>query len=260
MSYDIVKSITIKKGKVFARMSSNNVYPRDFKSKEHKHLTHILTEEGLIGLYTFLVEGGVEGAIDFNENGNKIVKQLNYVVKNLYNDKQFQNKSNKEKGIIQKIWSAKDGSKEKELLEKELEKNKLEINEYIELKVKECFDTKIKIPISIKKELDNVLEMYEENLESDEEDIFSGTQDSYANEMLEQNIYDVLSKENVEKIMSLNNNLYILLELDFANKSYNEVLEDITEKLAEKIEINIENLSKFINVIQEEKELEQSIE
>ena len=249
MSYEIVKSITIKKGKVFARMSSNNVYPRDFRSREHKHLTQILTEEGLMGLYTFLVEGGVEGSIDFNENVNKIVKQLNYVVKNLYNDKQFQNKTNKEKEIIQKIWSAKDGSKEK-----------LELNEYIELKVKECFDTKIKIPISIKKELDNVLEMYEENLENDENDIFSGTQDSYANEMLAQNIYDVLNKENVEKIMSLNNNLYILLELDFANKSYNEVLEDITEKLAEKIEINIENLSKFINVVQEEKEVEQSIE
>lgn len=261
MSYEIVKSIAIKKGKVFSRMSSNNVYPRDFTSQQHNYLTQILEEKGLIYLYTFLVEGGLEGSLEFKKNGNKIVRQLNFVVNDLYKDKYYQSKNNAENELSRKIWSSEDGSKEKEAYKKEYDKNRLELKNYIQLKVREYFDTKIKIPSSIKRELDNVLEMYEEDLENDESDVFSGTQDSYANEMLLQNIYDVLSKENVEKIMSLNNNLYILLDLDFSNKSYNELINDITDKLEEKIENNIEHLSSFIRVIQDQdKELEESNE
>lgn len=257
MSYEIVKSIAIKKGKVFTRMSSNNVYPKDFTSQEHKYLTQILEEKGLIYLYTFLVEGGLEGSLDFKENGNKIVRQLNFVVNDLYNDKHYQNKNNTDRELSRKIWGTKEGSKEREVYEKEFEKNKLELNDYIKLKVREYFEPKIKIPYSIKRELDNIIEMYQEDLENEESDVFSGTQDSYANEMLLQNIYDVLSKENIEKIMALNHNLYIVLDLNYINKSYNDVLNEITEKLVKKIEYHIENLEKFINVIKDENEMEE---
>ena len=98
--------------------------------------------------------------------------------------------------------------------------------------------------------------MYEENLENDDGDIFSGTEDSYASEMLSQDIYEVLSKENVEKIMELNNNMYTLLNIDFRNKSYEQIVEKITDKLAEKFIDNIEELDKFIETIENEKEFE----
>ena len=122
------------------------------------------------------------------------------------------------------------------------------------MKVREYYYPKLIIPFSVKKELDNVVEMYEENLENDDEDVFSGTEDSFANEMLGQDIYDVLSRENVEKIMQLNNNMYTLLSIDFRNKSYDEIFEQITDKLYEKFIDNINNLDEIVEVKEMEKE------
>ena len=116
------------------------------------------------------------------------------------------------------------------------------------MKVREFFNPKLIIPLSVKRELDNVLEMYEENMENDDQDIFSGTEDSYANEMLGQDLYDVLSKKNVEQIMSLNNNMYTLLDIDFRNKSYEEIVEQITDKLYDKLMDSINNLDEIIEV------------
>ncbi len=72
--------------------------------------------------------------------------------------------------------------------------------------------------------------------------------------MLSQDIYDVLSRENVEKIMTLNNNMYTLLNLDFRGKSYDQIVEQITDKIFEKISDNIEELDKIIEVKEIEKE------
>lgn len=116
------------------------------------------------------------------------------------------------------------------------------------MKVREFFNPKLIIPYSIKRELDNVLEMYEENMENDDQDIFSGTEDSYANEMLSQNLFDVLSRKNVEQIMALNNNMYTLLNIDFRNKSYDEIVEKITDKLYEKFMDKLNNLNEIIEV------------
>ena len=74
--------------------------------------------------------------------------------------------------------------------------------------------------------------------------------------MLSQDIYEVLNKENVEKIMELNNNMYTLLNIDFRNKSYEQIVEQITDKLAQKFIDNIEELDKFIETIENEKEFE----
>ena len=128
------------------------------------------------------------------------------------------------------------------------------IHNYVDIKVREFFYPKLIIPYSIKNELDNVMEMYEENLENDDGDILSGTEDSYANEMLEQDIYGVLNKNNVEKIMQLNNNMYTLLNIDFRNKSYDEIFEQITDKLYEKFLNNINNLDKIVEVKETEKD------
>ena len=43
---------------------------------------------------------------------------------------------------------------------------------------------------SLVREISNVADMYDEIMVNDSEDVFSGTQDSYANEMLEQNLFD----------------------------------------------------------------------
>lgn len=45
MSYEIVKSIVIKEDKVFTRMESNNVFPKDFLSVENIGLTQIYNEK-----------------------------------------------------------------------------------------------------------------------------------------------------------------------------------------------------------------------
>ena len=104
------------------------------------------------------------------------------------------------------------------------------------------------LPFSIKRELDNVIEMYEENMANDDQDIFSGTEDSYANEMLSQDLYNVLSRKNVEQIMALNNNIYVLLNIDFRNKSYDKIVEQITDKLYDKLIKDLDNIDEIIEV------------
>ena len=66
--------------------------------------------------------------------------------------------------------------------------------------------------------------------------------------MLSQDLFDVLSRKNVEQIMSLNNNMYTLLNIDFRNKSYDEIVEQITDKLYEKLMDSINNLDEIIEV------------
>ena len=116
------------------------------------------------------------------------------------------------------------------------------------MKVREFFYPKLIIPFSIKRELDNVIEMYEENMANDDQDIFSGTEDSYANEMLSQDLYNVLSRKNVEQIMALNNNIYVLLNIDFRNKSYDKIVEQITDKLYDKLIKDLDNIDEIIEV------------
>lgn len=90
--------------------------------------------------------------------------------------------------------------------------------------------------------------MYEENMANDDQDIFSGTEDSYANEMLSQDLYNVLSRKNVEQIMALNNNIYVLLNIDFRNKSYDKIVEQITDKLYDKLIKDLDNIDEIIEV------------
>ena len=90
--------------------------------------------------------------------------------------------------------------------------------------------------------------MYEENMANDDQDIFSETEDSYANEMLSQDLYNVLSRKNVEQIMALNNNIYVLLNIDFRNKSYDKIVEQITDKLYDKLIKNLDNIDEIIEV------------
>ena len=75
-----------------------------------------------------------------------------------------------------------------------------------------------------------------------------GTEDSYANEMLSQDLYNVLSRKNVEQIMALNNNIYVLLNIDFRNKSYDKIVEQITDKLYDKLIKDLDNIDEIIEV------------
>lgn len=254
MSYEIVKSITIKEDKVFTRMESNNVFPKNFFSVENTGLTQIYNEKGKMGMLVFLVEGGLDGYLHFQRSGNKLVRQLEVITDNLYEDEKYSNLRENVRNLLYKFWDFKEETEEKKLCGKEYDEHKAKLHNYVDMKVREFFYPKLIIPYSIKQELDNVVEMYEENLGNDDEDIFSGTEDSYANEMLEQDIYDVLSKNNVEKIMQLNNNMYTLLNIDFRNKSYDEIFEQITDKLYEKFLNNINNLDEIVEVKENEKD------
>lgn len=253
MSYEIVKSVVIKNNRVFTRMSSNNVYPKDFTSEENPGLTKTYNEKGLAGLYLFLVEGGLSGYLHYDKHGNKMVKQIDYIVESIFEDKQYRNMKRKIGDLEYKVWS---NSEKREEYRVDLKKYEEILHNYIDMKMKEYMYPKMKVPKSIESELYNVLEIYEENLENEGDDVFAGTQDSYAEEMLSQDIYNVLDRKNVERIMALNNNMYILLNIDFRNKSYDQIVEQITDKLAQKINDNIKNLDKIIEFV-EEKEREE---
>lgn len=248
MSYEIVKSIVIKQGKVFSRMDSNNVYPKYFTSEENPGLTRMYNEGGKTKLLVNLVEGGLSGYLKFQRNGNKLVRQLQAITNNLFEDKKYREIKDKADSLEYKLWGFKDETDEKKKLKTEYDNLSNQVHKYVDIKVREFFYTKLIIPLSVKRELDNVIEMYEENMENDDQDIFSGTEDSYANEMLGQDLYDVLSKKNVEQIMSLNNNMYTLLDIDFRNKSYEEIVEQITDKLYDKLMASINKLDEIIEV------------
>lgn len=254
MSYEIVKSIVIKQDKVYSRMESNNVYPKSFISEENPGLTKILNEDGKAELLVKLVEGGLDGYLRFQKNGNKLVKELEVITNNLWEDEKCKKLKSNVYSLEYKLWDFKEENKEKKELKLEYDNLNNQLHNYVGMKVREFFNPKLIIPYSIKRELDNVLEMYEENMENDDQDIFSGTEDSYAKEMLSQDLFDVLSRKNVEQIMLLNNNMYTLLNIDFRNKSYDEIVEQITDKLYEKFMDNLNNLNEIIEVKQQEKE------
>ena len=254
MSYEIVKSIVIKQDKVYSRMESNNVYPKDFISIENTGLTKMYNEGGKQKLLVALVESGLSGYLKFQKNGNKLVRQLQVMTNNLFEDEKYRKLKRKADSLEYKLWDFKEETEEKKKLKDEYDKLRNQTHNYVDMKVREFFNPKLIIPYSIKRELDNVLEMYEENMENDDQDIFSGTEDSYAKEMLSQDLFDVLSRKNVEQIMSLNNNMYTLLNIDFRNKSYDEIVEQITDKLHEKFMDNLNNLNEIIEVKQQEKE------
>lgn len=248
MSYEIVKSIVIKQDKVYSRMESNNVYPKDFISVENTGLTKMYNEGGKAKLLVSLVEGGLSGYLKFQKNGNKLVRQLQVMTNNLFEDEKYRNLKGKADSLEYQLWDFKEETEEKKKLKEEYNKLNSQVHNYVEMKVREFFNPKLIIPLSVKRELDNVLEMYEENMENDDQDIFSGTEDSYANEMLGQDLFDFLSRKNVEQIMALNNNMYTLLNIDFRNKSYDEIVEQITDKLYEKLMASINNLDEIIEV------------
>lgn len=246
MSYEIVKSIVIKQDKVYSRMESNNVYPKDFISVENTGLTKMYNEGGKAKLLVSLVEGGLSGYLKFQKNGNKLVRQLQVMTNNLFEDEKYRNLKGKADSLEYQLWDFKEETEEKKKLKEEYNKLNSQVHNYVDMKVREFFNPKLIIPLSVKRELDNVLEMYEENMENDDQDIFSGTEDSYANEMLGQDLFDVLSRNNVEQIMALNNNMYTLLNIDFRNKGYDEIVEQITDKLYKIFMDNLNNLNEII--------------
>lgn len=246
MSYEIVKSIVIKQDKVYSRMESNNVYPKDFISVENTGLTKMYNEGGKAKLLVSLVEGGLSGYLKFQKNGNKLVRQLQVITNNLFEDEKYRKIKGEADSLEYKLWDFKEETEEKKKLKEEYNKLNSQVHNYVDMKVREFFNPKLIIPLSVKRELDNVLEMYEENMENDDQDIFSGTEDSYANEMLGQDLFDVLSRNNVEQIMALNNNMYTLLNIDFRNKGYDEIVEQITDKLYKKFMDNLNNLNEII--------------
>lgn len=259
MSYEIIKSVVIKDGKVYTRQESNNVFPKDFCSCENPSLTKLLKNNGTIAIYKLLIELSLEGSVRFSVPGNKIVNQLNQISNALSNDQYYQKIKNEVFEFENKSWSCEDDNEKKKISENFSKKRQV-LKNYIDQYVRSCFYEKIKIPQSIKNELNNVKEMYEEDLENEENDLFGGTEDSYANEMLGQHLFDVFSQENVEKIMALNNNIYIALDINYTSKSYEDIRGQITDRLIEKSIYNIDNLSSFIEVIEDEKEREEDNE
>jgi len=74
MSYDIVKSIKVKDGRVFIKSASNNVYPHYYDEWESSSLTKILQEEGQEKLDIAVLREFESG--NFQGNAGKYTKPL----------------------------------------------------------------------------------------------------------------------------------------------------------------------------------------
>ena len=87
MSYEIVKSIKVKDGKVFARMSSNNIIPHYYNEGELPRLTEILQKEGRDALDIEILSVYEKGC--FQAGGqNKYTRAL-YILMHLPEYKEF---------------------------------------------------------------------------------------------------------------------------------------------------------------------------
>ena len=164
MSYEIVKSIVIKNDKVFSRIESNNVYPKSFISEENPGLTKILNEDGKAELLVKLVEGGLDGYLRFQKNGNKLVKELEGITNKLWEDEKCKKLKSNVYSLEYKLWDFKEENNEKKELKLEYDNLNNQLHNYVSMKVREFFYPKLIIPFSIKRELDN-----EYFLNSDEE-------------------------------------------------------------------------------------------
>lgn len=74
MSYEIIKSIKVKEGKVFVSCASSNCWPRNFDEFESKSLTRILQEEGREALDVAILEQYENG--NFQKGSNRYIRAL----------------------------------------------------------------------------------------------------------------------------------------------------------------------------------------
>ena len=74
MSYEIIKSIKVKDGRVFIKSASNNVYPRTAYESECKSLTDILAKQGQTALDIEIFREYVNG--NFQGGANKYTRGL----------------------------------------------------------------------------------------------------------------------------------------------------------------------------------------
>lgn len=77
MSYEIVKSIDIKKDKVYIRQCSNNVTPKHFFKNEHYGLTKIFQKKGRNGVIKQVLKWALDGSYKFEPSNNlaRVIKQ-----------------------------------------------------------------------------------------------------------------------------------------------------------------------------------------
>ena len=78
-------------------------------------------------------------------------------------------------------------------------------------------DEQVEVPSyeSFRNQILNDLEMYYEDLANEDRDVFAGTQDSYANEMVEQHLFDTLLyniKHNYRALSGIQDDVSDLVE------------------------------------------------
>jgi len=114
MSYEIMKSLSYKNGKVFTRQSSNNVTPKDFSSVEHTYFTKLIHEQGKDYLEKLILFAyAYEGTIKIPSDCNKVLKKIKFIGDLLRNQNKFLEYSKKldlafDKGLEAKSQKEKD--------------------------------------------------------------------------------------------------------------------------------------------------------
>lgn len=104
MSFEIIKSITIKGDKVFTRQESNNVSSKEFLSSENKRLSIELQREGQEGLIKFLLSTGLEGGVLF-QNGSKLATKLKDTINKTFYNKDIKELGHREFDLENKLYS-----------------------------------------------------------------------------------------------------------------------------------------------------------
>lgn len=139
MSYEIVKSITIKNGEVFTRQESNNDQPRTFIKDINPYLTKINKEKGTSELINFIIIESLCGNIKFKPE-NRLSREIEEIVERIRERKDFQQLSDKQDYLCEQLVHLQLYLTEKEKLNM-TRKNK-EIEE-VEEKIKEIVKKEI---------------------------------------------------------------------------------------------------------------------
>jgi L-rhamnose mutarotase len=125
MSYEIVKSIEVKDGKVFTRHESNNVYPKYYTKNEHNYLTKILNEKGHKELMKILFEDMMDGNIELRPS-NKLTREMNEIFHKVKKTKEFDSLDDEKESISNEMFRL----RYKEKVEEEDERLKESVTQY----------------------------------------------------------------------------------------------------------------------------------
>lgn len=144
MNYNIIESIEINEGKAIVDIIRKKENQESIIDKQD--MTELLQVNGKIRFFSLIVKEVLTNAVTFSEKGNQTVRQLKYVTDNLIEDELYKEKRENINELLRNIYRFKELDRERTKYEKQLDKAYNDLNNYIDIKVKETIYAELKIP------------------------------------------------------------------------------------------------------------------